>query len=34
MSDDDLEQAGPIDFVIIEFPAGQTNFSGDKPMSW
>ncbi len=29
MSDDDLEQAGPIDFVIIEFPAGQTNFSGE-----
>ncbi|HEY2556774.1 MAG TPA: DUF6325 family protein [Diaminobutyricibacter sp.] len=29
MSDDDLEQAGPIDFVIIEFPAGQKNFRGE-----
>ncbi len=29
MTDDDLEQAGPIDFVIVEFPAGQSNFSGE-----
>jgi hypothetical protein len=29
MADDDLEQAGPIDFVIIEFPAGHANFSGE-----
>ena len=29
MADDDLEQAGPIDFVIVEFPAGQSNFSGE-----
>ncbi len=29
MADDDLEQAGPIDFVIVEFPAGQQNFSGE-----
>ena len=29
MADDDVEQVGPIDYVIIEFPAGQSNFTGE-----
>jgi hypothetical protein len=29
MTDDDLEQVGPIDYVIIEFPAGESNFNGE-----
>jgi Family of unknown function (DUF6325) len=29
MTDDISENAAPVDFVIIEFPAGQQNFSGE-----
>lgn len=29
MTDDESELAAPIDFVIIEFPAGEQNFSGE-----
>ena len=29
MTDDDLEQVGPVDFVIVEFPAGESNFTGE-----
>ena len=29
MADDDLEQVGPIDYVIIQFPAGQSKFTGE-----
>jgi len=29
MTDEEFEQAGPIDFVIVEFPAGQSSFTGE-----
>ncbi|PXA67175.1 DUF6325 family protein [Cryobacterium arcticum] len=29
MADDETEYAAPVDFVIIEFPAGEQNFSGE-----
>jgi hypothetical protein len=25
---DDLDELGPVDYLVVEFPAGQTNFSG------
>jgi hypothetical protein len=28
MSDEVMDELGPIDFVVIEFPAGKANFSG------
>ena len=29
MSDVEMDALGPVDYVIIEFPAGQANFSGE-----
>ena len=29
MSDRSLDELGPVDFVIVEFPAGQQNFTGE-----
>jgi hypothetical protein len=29
MTDGTMENAAPVDFVIIEFPAGEQNFSGE-----
>ena len=29
MTDDPLDELGPIDLVIIEFPAGESNFTGE-----
>ena len=29
MTDASLDELGPVDFVIVEFPAGAANFSGD-----
>ncbi|UNK72056.1 DUF6325 family protein [Microbacterium sp. H1-D42] len=29
MTEQSLDELGPVDFVIIEFPAGQSNFSGE-----
>ncbi len=29
MSDDDLDEMGPVDYLVVEFPAGQQNFSGE-----
>ena len=29
MSDDPLDELGPVDFVIVEFPAGKANFTGE-----
>jgi hypothetical protein len=29
MSDDDLDEMGPVDYLVVEFPAGHTNFSGE-----
>jgi hypothetical protein len=29
MADTSLEELGPVDFVIVEFPAGASNFTGE-----
>jgi Family of unknown function (DUF6325) len=29
MGDRSLDELGPVDFVIVEFPAGQQNFTGE-----
>jgi Family of unknown function (DUF6325) len=29
MTDAALDQLGPVDFVIVEFPAGKSNFTGE-----
>ncbi len=29
MTDRTLDELGPVDFVIVEFPAGQQNFTGE-----
>lgn len=29
MTDRDLAELGPVDFLVIEFPVGQTNFTGE-----
>ena len=26
---DELDELGPVDFLVVEFPAGQANFSGE-----
>jgi len=29
MTGDPLDQLGPVDFIIVEFPAGERNFTGE-----
>jgi hypothetical protein len=29
MSDNELEELGPVDYLIVEFPAGKANFTGE-----
>ena len=29
MSDTDLDHLGPIDYLVVEFPAGASNFAGE-----
>jgi Family of unknown function (DUF6325) len=29
MSDEDLEELGPVDYIVVEFPAEEANFSGE-----
>ena len=29
MSDEELDELGSVDFLVVEFPAGQANFSGE-----
>jgi Family of unknown function (DUF6325) len=29
MSDDDVDELGPVDYVVVEFPADRANFSGE-----
>ena len=29
MSDNDLDEMGPVDYLVVEFPAGHANFSGE-----
>ena len=29
MSDTDIDEMGPVDYLVVEFPAGQSNFNGD-----
>ena len=29
MTDTDIDELGPVDYLVIEFPAGQANFNGE-----
>ena len=29
MSDKSLDELGPVDFMVVEFPAGASNFTGE-----
>jgi len=29
MSDSDVDEMGPVDYLVVEFPVGQANFSGE-----
>jgi len=29
MSDNELDEMGPVDYLVVEFPAGHANFSGE-----
>lgn len=29
MSDADIDELGPVDFLVLEFPAGRANFRGE-----
>ena len=29
MSDESLDELGPVDFAIVEYPAGASNFNGE-----
>jgi hypothetical protein len=29
MTDTSLDELGPVDYVVVEFPAGQSNFTGE-----
>ena len=29
MTDEDIDEMGPVDFLVVEFPAGHSNFNGE-----
>jgi hypothetical protein len=29
MSDTDIDELGPVDYLVVEFPAGEANFNGE-----
>ena len=29
MSDTDIDELGPVDYLVVEFPAGRSNFTGE-----
>jgi hypothetical protein len=29
MSDEEMDELGPVDYLVVEFPAGQSNFTGE-----
>jgi hypothetical protein len=29
MNDDDVDELGPVDYIVVEFPADRANFSGE-----
>jgi hypothetical protein len=29
MNDEDVDELGPVDYLVVEFPAGKANFSGE-----
>lgn len=29
MSDNDIEELGPVDYLVVEFPAGESHFNGE-----
>ena len=37
MADASLDELGPVDYVVVEFPAGASNFTGemaDELLGW
>ena len=32
MNDSDVDELGPVDYVVVEFPADQANFSGEMAL--
>ena len=33
MNDSDVDELGPVDYVVVEFPADKANFSGEMARS-
>ena len=33
-TDTTVEELGPVDYLVIEFPAGEQNFTGEAARSW
>jgi hypothetical protein len=33
MPDTSLDDLGPVDYLVVEFPAGASNFTGEWPQS-
>ena len=29
MSNTDIDELGPVDYLVVEFPAGRSNFTGE-----
>lgn len=29
MNDEDVDELGPVDYIVVEFPADKANFSGE-----
>ena len=34
MTDRSLEELGPVDYLVMEFPAGDQNFTGEVGRGW
>ena len=30
----DLDSLGPVDYIVVEFPAGASNFTGESCSRW
>ena len=33
MTDVQLDELGPVDYIVVEFPAGASNFTGEMPVA-
>ena len=34
MTETALDELGPVDYLVVEFPAGASNFTGEMARSW